>query len=73
MVDARLPAEWLGLPRFDGLSDRAWRILTGAIMWSNAHGTDGEIPDRYTRMLHPDGDDQDAFRQLENAKFWERQ
>lgn len=72
MVDARLPAEWLGSIRFDNLSDRAFRILAGALMWCNGQGTDGAVPTRYTKYLHPDGDDQDAFDELEASGLWSR-
>ena len=72
MVDARLPAEWLGSLRIDNLSDRAFRILAGALMWCNGQGTDGAVPARYTKYLHPDGDDQDAFDELEAAGLWSR-
>ena len=70
MVDARLSADWLGSIRFDDLSDRAFRIFAGALMWSNKHGTDGHVPTRYTRYLHPDGTDLDAFTELEDAGLW---
>lgn len=70
MVDARLPAEWLGSLRIDNLSDRAFRILAGALMWCNGQGTDGAVPARYTKYLHPDGDDQGAFDELEAAGLW---
>lgn len=72
MVDARLPAEWLGSIRIDNLSDRAFRVLAGALMWCNGQGTDGVVPDRYTKYLHPDGDDPSAFDELERAGLWER-
>ncbi|CDJ99056.1 hypothetical protein MIC448_1140010 [Microbacterium sp. C448] len=72
MVDARLPAEWLGSLRIDKLSDRAFRVLAGALMWCNGQGTDGAIPARYTKYLHPDGDDQDAFDELEASGLWSR-
>lgn len=71
MVDARLPAEWLGSIRIDGLSDRAFRVLAGALMWCNGQGTDGAVPARYTKYLHPDGDDPAAFEELESAGLWE--
>lgn len=70
MVDARLPAEWLGSLRIDKLSDRAFRVLAGALMWCNGQGTDGAVPARYTKYLHPDGDDQDAFNELVDAGLW---
>jgi len=72
MVDARLPAEWLGSIRIDNLTDRAFRVLAGALMWCNGQGTDGSVPARYTRYLHPDGDDPAAFDELEQAGLWER-
>jgi hypothetical protein len=72
MVDARLPVEWLGSIRIDNLSDRAFRILAGALMWCNGQGTDGAIPARYTKYLHPDGEDQSAFDELEAAGIWRR-
>ncbi|MET0859938.1 MAG: hypothetical protein ABW091_02800 [Microbacterium sp.] len=64
MVDARLPAEWVGSIRIDDLSDRAFRILAGARMWRNGQGTGGAILARNTRYLHPDGNDQTAFDEL---------
>ena len=70
MADARLQSHWLNNPEFDDLSDAAWRVLTGALMWSNGRGTDGLIPTRYLRMLHPDGELPEAFRQLEVAGLW---
>lgn len=72
MVDARLPAEWLGSIRIDNLSDRAFRVLAGALMWCNGQGTDGAVPHRYTKYLHPDGDDPAAFEELERAGLWQR-
>ena len=70
MADARVPSHWLNNPEFDDLSDAAWRVLTGALMWSNGRGTDGLIPARYLRMLHPDGEQPEAFKQLEAAGLW---
>lgn len=70
MADARLQSHWLNNPEFDDLSDAAWRVLTGALMWSNGRGTDGVIPARYLRMLHPDGEQPEGFRQLEVAGLW---
>ncbi|KQZ83140.1 hypothetical protein ASD56_12490 [Microbacterium sp. Root166] len=72
MVDARLPSEWLGSIRIDNLSDRAFRVLAGALMWCNGQGTDGIVPLRYTKYLHPDGDDAAAFEELEQAGLWRR-
>ena len=72
MVDARLSSEWLGTLRFDALSDAAWRVFSGALMWCNGSGTDGVIPNRYVPRLHPDGEQPEAFAELEKAGLWER-
>jgi hypothetical protein len=56
MVDTRLRGDWLHNPRFDDLSNDAWRLFTLAMMWSNEQGTDGHVPTRYARILHPDID-----------------
>lgn len=55
MTDSRLPSRWLTNPDMDGLSDKAWRVFTLALMWANENGTDGAIPRRAYRFLHPDG------------------
>ena len=62
----------VGSIRIDDLSDRAFRVLAGALMWCNGQGTDGEIPARYTKYLHPDGDDAEAFDELARAGIWRR-
>lgn len=67
MVDSRLRGEWLGSPRFDDMSDTAWRVFTGALMWSNQQGTDGLVPARYLPRLHPDGSQSDAVSELVHA------
>lgn len=71
MTDARLRSEWHGSLRFDDLSDVAWRVFTGALMWSNEHGTDGFIPTRYVSRLHPDGHQPNAVQELVSREFWE--
>ncbi|WP_148061413.1 hypothetical protein [Frigoribacterium sp. PhB160] len=58
--------------KFDNLSDKAWRIFTGALMWSAENGTDGFIPDRYSKRLHPDGSDIQAEWELSEAGLWEK-
>lgn len=55
MTDARLPGRWLTDPDFDALSDRLWRVHSSALMWSAEQGTDGLIPRRTLRLLHPEG------------------
>lgn len=70
MTDTRLPEQWLNNPKFDELSDTAWRVFTGGLMWSNSNATDGAIPSRYLRMLHPDGEKPNAIQELVAAGLW---
>lgn len=70
MTDARLPGRWLTDPVMDGLSDRAWRTFTGALMWSNEAGTDGHVPARALRFLHPLGVDQATASEMVAAGLW---
>ena len=55
---------------FDSLSDTAWRVLTGGLMWCAENGTDGDIPSRYVKYLHPDGEKPDANLELVKAEIW---
>lgn len=72
MADARLRGAWLGKMRFDDLSDTAWRVFTSALMWSVEQGTDGVIPSRYLKQLHPDGEQPSAIDDLVTAGIAER-
>lgn len=49
------------------MPDRTWRVFTSALMWSAEQGTDGDIPDRYVRMLHPEGADEADLAPLLDA------
>jgi hypothetical protein len=66
VVDTRLRGEWLHTPRFDDLSNEAWRLFTLAMMWSNEQGTDGVVPVRYLKVLHPSVDPE-RISELETA------
>lgn len=70
MTDARLPGRWLNDPDLLDLSDRLWRVHTGALMWSAEQGTDGAISARVLRLLHPDGATADDARALIAAGLW---
>jgi hypothetical protein len=70
MADARLRDSWLGEMRFDALSDVSWRVFTSALMWSVKNGTDGYIPPRYLKHLHPDGEQSSANEELARANLW---
>ena len=54
MTDARLPGRWLVNTQMMGLSDRAWRVFTAALMLSAEQGTDGSIPRVAFRFLYPE-------------------
>lgn len=71
MTDARLRGEWIGKIKFDNLTDTAWRVFTTGLLWSAEQGTDGHIPTRYLRTLHPDGEKPAAVRELAQAGLWE--
>lgn len=71
MTDARMPGRWLYDPALDGLSDRAWRTYVGSLMWSAEQGTDGHLPIRALRLLHPEGVDDTTAAELVAASRWE--
>lgn len=73
MTDTRLPEAWLTDPVIDALSSDALRIHFLGLMWSNANGTDGLIPDRALRYLHPDSRRQDCLDELIAARLWQTQ
>jgi len=70
VTDARLPGRFLNLPRFDELSDCAMRVFIGSLMWSAEQGTDGELPRRYLRLFHPEGEKPSAIAELISAGLW---
>ena len=70
MTDARLPGRWLTDPHLEALSDRLWRVHTGALMWSAEQGTDGLIPRRTLRLLHPDAATLDDAAMLVDEGLW---
>jgi len=51
MTDARLPDQWLGHPRFEGVQPETWVFFTNCLMWSNRYGTDGRIPMSYAQQM----------------------
>jgi len=70
MTDARLKGGWLTAMRYADLDDTTWRVFTSALMWCAENGTDGRIPTRYLRALHPDGPRPDAHDALAAAGLW---
>ncbi len=71
MTDARLPGRWLTDPHLEELSDRLWRVHTGALMWSAEQGTDGLIPRRTLRLLHPEIATLEDAHALVEAGLWD--
>ena len=69
MTDARLRGEWLNSMRFDALSDTAWRVFTSGLMWAAENGTNGLVPNRYLRMLHPNGEQTEACQEIVTASL----
>lgn len=72
MTDARLPGRWLMNTQIMGLSDRAWRVFTSALMWSTEQGTDGAIPRIAMRLLHPEDIPAETLDELEHAGLIQR-
>lgn len=72
MTDARLPGRWLMNMKIAALSDRAWRVFTSALMWSNEQGTDGRIPPLALRFLYPADIPASVIDELVNAELAER-
>jgi hypothetical protein len=55
--------------RVDALSDGAFRVFIMAVTWSVAQGTDGELPERAVKRLHPDGVRRDLITELVEDSF----
>jgi hypothetical protein len=71
MVDARLNGLWLNTIKYDALTDVEWRVFTGGLMWAAENMTDGHVPSRYLRMLHPDGEKPEAIDGITKHGLWE--
>lgn len=53
MADTRLPDRWLLMPKQRSLSDAAWRLLTGLLMYSNQQESDGWVDESAYSMCYP--------------------
>lgn len=71
MTDTRLPEHFLTSPTLDGLTSDAFRVYVNGLMWSVTHGTDGLLPERSLRFLHPDGKRPEVAVELVAAGLWE--
>ncbi len=67
MTDARLPDQWLGHPRFEGVQPETWVFFINCLMWSNRYGTDGRIPLSYAVQMAFGWNLDLILLQLENA------
>lgn len=70
MTDTRLAESFLVNDRVDALADGAYRVFVNALVWSTSQGTDGRLPTRALRHLHPDGRRQDLIDELVRSSFW---
>ncbi len=68
MTDARLPDQWLGHPRFEGVQPETWLFFTNCLMWSNRYGTDGRIPMVYAVQMSFGWNLDVMLLQLQNAE-----
>lgn len=70
MTDGRIPGKWMNDPSFIEMDVHAWCVFTKAIAWSNEAGTDGLIKRRYLALLHPDGDQPQAYATIADMGLW---
>lgn len=71
MTDTRLPEHYLTSPVLDGLTADAFRVFINGLLWSATHGTDGLLPERALRYLHPDGNRPELSAELIAAGLWD--
>jgi hypothetical protein len=69
-MDARIPERALTDPVLDGLSDAAYRVWVAGLAYSVGQNSDGLIPARALRLLHPDGPRSDLARELVARGVW---
>jgi len=70
MADARLRDTLIGDPKMENLTDTEFRVWTLGLVYANRHLTDGHIPARALRYLHPDGEKPVAVERLLALKLW---
>jgi hypothetical protein len=71
MTDARLAPSFLTNPTVEGLSSDAFRVYVNGLVWSATHRTDGALPERCLRLLHPDGPQREAVADLLAVGLWQ--
>lgn len=72
MTDTRLTPTFLGNTKIDDLDDLAFRVHVNGMVYAGSHETDGHIPRRALRHLHPEAVDLlSVAEQLVKAGVWE--
>lgn len=69
-MDARVPERALTDACLDGLSDAAYRIWVAGLVYAVGQSSDGRIPRRALRLLHPDGARLDLANELVECGVW---
>jgi hypothetical protein len=70
VTDARFPESLLTSTVYDGLSSDAFRVAVLGTLWAVSQRTDGRLPERALRFLHPDGRRTDCAAELVAAGIW---
>ncbi len=70
MADTRLKDSLIGDPKMENLTDAEWRVWTLGYVYANKHLTNGHIPARALRYLHPDGEKPVAVERLLALRLW---
>lgn len=71
MTDARLAPTFLHSDKVERLDDVSFRVYVNAVVYAASHETDGRIPRRSLRLLHPTADVLGAADRLVAAGCWE--
>jgi len=70
VTDTRLAESFLTHPALDELSDGAHRVYVQGLVYAVGHGTDGLLPRRSLRFLHPEGPRPANVAELVAAGLW---
>ena len=70
MTDGRIPGKWMSDPKFIEMGVDAWCVFSKGIAWSNEAGTDGHIKRRYLGLLHPNGEQPQAYAEIADLGLW---
>lgn len=73
MTDTRLHPTFLSSPKIDALEDADFRTYVNGLVYAASQETDGAIPRRSLRLLHPTADLLACAASLVRAGLWEPQ